>query len=335
MKIQSMKAAQMPLREQFEIAGTRCSVRTNSAAVLGALRVWPNANGDRSQRCFELNVLVDGAGAPPGERSPHFRGLHQFVFATFGTGELFVFDLSRFSVAAVVSRQTAADTNFWRALVVPISLGLMGTAMGLVPLHSACLDWNGKALMIAGASGAGKSTLAVELARSGFSFVSDDWTYFATERGELKAYGLRAPVKLLTDAPAFFPELRQLKPAKSLNGEVAFEVDLPRIFGRRVRSKSNPAWIVLLERTDRHGYELERCSSAEIRKFFESSVERLPSEWANIEAVRSKVIEEVACRDCWTLRYGGPPQIAAEALIELCERNAGDQGDRAATQASS
>jgi hypothetical protein len=331
-----MEAAQMPLHEQFEMAGTTCSVRTNSQAVLDALRVWPPANGDRSRRCFELNVLVDGAGAPLGKRSSHFRGLHHFVFATFGAGELFVFDLSRFSVAAVVSRHTARDASFWRALVIPVSLGVMGTAMGLVPLHSACLDWNGRGLMIAGASGAGKSTLAVELARSGFSFVSDDWTYFATEGGELKAYGLRAPVKLLTDAPAFFPELRRLKPAKSLNGEMAFEVDPPRMFGRRVRSKSNPAWIILLERTDRPGYELEPCSRAEIRKYFERSVERLPAEWAKIKSVRSKVIEEVASRDCWSLRYGGPPQIAAEVLVGLCERNAGDHhGHPAATQAGS
>jgi hypothetical protein len=314
----------MPFDERFAIAGTNCLVRTNCRAVLDALDGWRNTNGEHPRRSFELNVLVRPSGTPPGNRSPHFRGLGHWVFAIFGPGELFVFDLLRLSVAAVVSRQTAEEAAFWRTVLVPLSLGVMGTAMGLVPLHCACLDFRGRGLLIAGPSGAGKSTLATELARRQFSFVSDDWTYLECERGQLHAHGLFAPVKLLTDAPRLFPELNSLKPAKSLNGEMAFEVNPNQWFGSQVRSKSNPTWLVFLERTGQDGCALEPCGSARAREFFLNSVERLPAEWSKMEARRSKIIGAVATRQCWILRYGGPPQVAAEALADLCERTFDD-----------
>jgi HPr Serine kinase C-terminal domain len=313
-------AARMPLDERFAIAGTTCLVHTNCRAVLDALGEWRSRNGEGPRRSFELSVQVDSSAAPGGEKSPHFRGLDHWVFAIFGHGELFVFDLLRLSVAAVVSPQTAENAGFWRTVLVPLSLGVMGTAMGLVPLHSACLDFHGRGLLIAGPSGAGKSTLAAELARRGFSFVSDDWTYLDFEGGRLEAYGLRAPVKLLTDAPRLFPELSNLKPEKSLNGEMAFEVDPHQWFGSRVRSKSHPTWLVFLERTGQGGFELEPCGGARVRKFFENSVERLPAEWSQLAATRSKIIGAVATRHCWILRYGGPPRVAAAALADLCER---------------
>ena len=55
----------------------------------------------------------------------------------------------------------------------------MGTTVGVMPLHSACLDHDGRGLLLAGNSGAGKSTLTVALARCGFSLISDDWTYIS------------------------------------------------------------------------------------------------------------------------------------------------------------
>ena len=73
---------------------------------------------------------------------------------------------------------------FWDRILLPIALGVLGPALGVVPVHSACLAIDGAGLLIAGASGAGKSTLSVALAQEGFDFISDDWTYLSLNHGK-------------------------------------------------------------------------------------------------------------------------------------------------------
>jgi len=319
MNTHTIDPERMPLRQQLFVAGASCFAFTDSPAVIEALSRWRHPRSAQSGRFFDLCVSVDPSIKYHCDATPHFRGREHLVFATFGERARFVLDLRKRSVAGVVSQQTAEDCRFWNHLLLPIALGVLGTTMGLVPVHAACLDWNGKGLMIAGTSGAGKSTLAVALSQHGFSLISDDWTYVAQEDGGVIAYGISAPVKLLPDARTFFPELGRFRPAKSLNGETAFEVDAAGTFGSATRSQTQPRALVLLERTPRAGYEITPHSSEELKAFFENSVERLPDFMASWAVQRSATIRELAQKDCWLLRYGGPPQIAAHALRQLCE----------------
>ena len=320
MRILAFESGDLPLRRQFFfVAGATCAVSTNSRSVIDSLSQW-RCPQRPFERFFALNVLMDPSAARTRGATPHFRGLHHLVFAAFGERELFVFDLLRRSVHGVVSRETAEDGLFWKNLLLPIALGVLGPTIGLVPVHAACLDRNGRGLMITGPSGAGKSTLAVALSQRGFSLVSDDWTYIAQERGQVTAYGISAPVKLLADAPRLFPELSRFQPARSLNGEMAFEVDPARVFGSPVRSESTPSWLVFLERTAQAGCQILPRSRKGTRTFFENSAERLPDQLAEAAARRSEAIAALAKQECWLLRYGGPPQVAAEAISGFCER---------------
>ncbi len=134
-------------------------------------------------RCigFRMRITVDESSSE-GVGEAHFRGLHHVVVASFGRSNVFVFDVLRRTVSANVSRVVARDHRFWKEKLIPIALGVLGSAMGLVPVHCACLESDGDGLLIAGVSGAGKSTLSVALAKSGFRYVSDDWTYISRSR---------------------------------------------------------------------------------------------------------------------------------------------------------
>src|SRR5258708_3882562 len=208
-KLHIINRTALPLQTDLLIAGAHCAFATNSEQILASVDRWRCPSRARSNHTFEMNVFLDPS--LPSNRDvktqTHFRGLHHLVFATIGSHELFVFDLSRKQVAGAVSQGSASEPTFWNSHWLPITVGLMGTTVGVIPLHSACLDLDGKALLIAGVSGAGKSTLSVALARSGFSLVSDDWTYISQEADGLTAHGINAPVKLLPDAIQHFPEL--------------------------------------------------------------------------------------------------------------------------------
>jgi hypothetical protein len=313
----------LPLQADLLIAGAHCAFATNSEQILASVDRWRCASCPRSNRTFEMNVVLDTS--LPADRDvrtqTHFRGLHHLVFATIGTHELFVFDLFRKQVAGAVSQASASDPTFWSSHWLPITVGVMGTTVGVVPVHSACLDLDGKALLIAGASGAGKSTLSVALAHCGFSLISDDWTYVSQEAAALMVHGIDAPVKLLPDAIQYFPEFSGRTPKTWFNGELAFEIEHEEFCSGSAPLRSRPHWLLFLERRSKSGCSFVPCSAQDAQAFFESSAERLPDQVPEASVARSAVIRSIANCRCWRLRTGESPQVTADAIRQFCERN--------------
>ena len=326
-----MNRAAFPLHADLLIAGAHCALATNSEEILSATSRWHCSDRPRTDRTLDLELLLDPT--LPGDRDvktqTHFRGLHHLVFATIGLHEIFTFDLARRRVIGAVSETSASDANFWNDHWLPITIGLMGTTVGVTPLHSACLDYNGRGLLLAGSSGAGKSTLTVALARAGFSLISDDWTYLTRDETTssvgnscaLTAHGLNAPVKLLPDAIRHFPDLVTRTPKMWFNGEVAFELAPEEICGSPAQSTSRPRWLFLLERTSQAGCDFSPLTASDARLFFETNAERLPTQLPDLSAARSATIAAVATCSTWRVRSGDSPQATAESVRRFCERN--------------
>jgi hypothetical protein len=245
---------------------------------------------------------------------PHFRGLRHVVTASFGSDNIFVFDILRRTVTASISFRAAREFRFWKEKLIPISLGVLGAAMGVVPMHCACLESDGDGLLIAGSSGAGKSTLSVALSQEGFNYVSDDWTYISRSRSSVVAHGTSAPVKLLPDAVSHFPCLRRYKPQMSMNGELAYEIDIAETFGARVERACEPRWLIFLERSQQSGAKFTPVASSKARSYLESSIERLPAQLSEASAMRNLTVETVSRLPCWLFQYGGTPEFAARQL---------------------
>jgi hypothetical protein len=320
-KLHIVNRTALPLQTDLLIAGAHCAFATNSEQILSAVHRWRCSSRPRSRRTFEMKVLLDSS--LPSNRDlksqTHFRGLHHLVFATIGAYELFVFDLFRRQVAGAVSQASASEQRFWDAYWLPITVGIMGTTVGVVPVHSACLDFGGKGLLIAGTSGAGKSTLSVALARRGFSLISDDWTYVSQEPDGLIAHGINAPVKLLPDTIRFFPEFSGRTAKKWFNGELALEVQPEELCRSSAVTRSRPHWLLFLERTSEAGCDFVSYSVDDAQAFFESSAERLPNQIPEASTARSAIIRSIANRQCWRLRTGESPQATADAIRRFCE----------------
>jgi hypothetical protein len=310
----------LSLNAHLRVGGVHCSLSTNSRDILASLSRWKDSSGRGRGKTFELSVMVDPMAKSDKDAVIHFRGLHHLVFAVFGEDESFVFDLLRRRVSGVVSKQTASDIAFWGTRLLPLMLGTLGGMIGLVPLHCACLDRDGNALLLAGMSGTGKSTLAVSLSRYGFGVVSDGWTYLAKDGDKLTAYGISAPVKLLPDAIDHFPELRGLEATRAFNGEIAFEVDIAETFRAIVRSESSPRWLMFLERVDQPGCRIIPFSGDEAQTFFQGTAERLSWQLREAEETRTEVFKSLTSADCWLVQYGGSPSLAAGAINRFCER---------------
>jgi hypothetical protein len=297
-------------------AGAACDLRTNSSELAGVLEGLSISISDAVSSGFSMRIVVnESSDEAAGE--PYFRGLHHVVTASFGGSNIFVFDILRRTLIAGVSKAVARDVGFWREKLIPITLGVLGSAMGLVPVHCACLELEGDGLLIAGASGAGKSTLSVSLSKAGFKYVSDDWTYISPLGDGVVAHGTSAPVKLLPDAVGHFRSLQGHCLRRSMNGELAYEVDIAEAFGARVERACKPRWLIFLERTQLAGALFAPMLPAEARSYVRSSVERLPPQLYEAGAMREQTIERVALLPSWRFRYGGTPQFAAKELLEF------------------
>jgi hypothetical protein len=316
MTLVSIDETALPYSRELCFAGAACHLRTNSSELADVLERLSIASDGLHLSQFSMRVVVkessrEAAGVP------HFRGLHHVVTASFGASNVFVFDILRRRLSAIVSAAVVRDYLFWKEKLIPISLGVLGAAMGLVPVHCACLESDGDGLLIAGASGAGKSTLSVALSVGGFNYVSDDWTYVSRRHDRIVAHGTSAPVKLLPDAAGHFRGLRGHSLQTSMNGELAFEVDIAEAFGAQVQRACEPRWLIFLERTHRAGWEFTPMSSVEARSYVSSSVERLPIQLPEAAEMREQTIESVSLLPCWRFRYGGTPQFAAQRLWDF------------------
>src|SRR5216684_4522173 len=98
---------------------------------------------DQTDLHYSMELCFAGAACD-------LRGLHHVVTASFGRSNVFVFDILRRTLSASVSAAIARDESFWKEKLIPITLGVLGSAMGLVPVHCACLELDGDGLLIAG-----------------------------------------------------------------------------------------------------------------------------------------------------------------------------------------
>jgi hypothetical protein len=316
MLLVSIDQTALPYSKELCFAGAACDLHTTSAELACVLELLSISSGTHCSGRFSMRVVVDES-SDEAAGAPHFRGLHHVVTASFGRSNVLVFDILRRRVSASVSRAVARDCQFWKEKLIPIALGVLGAAIGLVPVHCACLESDGEGLLIAGTSGAGKSTLSVALSEAGFNYVSDDWTYVSQHDEGIVAHGTSAPVKLLPDAVNHFRGLQRHTLQTSMNGELAYEVDIAEAFDAQVVRECEPRWLIFLERVQRAGGEFTPMPSMEARSYLYSSVERLPIQLSEAVALRARTIEKIAQLPCWRFRYGGTPQFATQQLWEF------------------
>jgi hypothetical protein len=304
----------LPFRTEFSLAGTHCFLSTNSHELLRLSRQWQSLPARPDAGSFRMSILEEASVCSDQPKPSHFRGLGHLVFALLEPKTFLTFDLLRSSVFGVISPAAAKDAYFWNVQLLPIALGLLGTTVGVAPLHCACLDRSGSGLLVAGDSGSGKSTLTTALAKRGWAVVSDDWTYVSYRPGKLIAHGMYAPIKLLPDSIRYFPELRRNTPKKTLNGEVAYEVNAGKLFHSPVKACSAPKWLLSLERTSAPGCHFVPCRPGHATQYFEKNAEKLPAELPEAAQARSVIIQQVSKCQSWILRTGDDPIQTAQAV---------------------
>src|SRR5207302_1041778 len=76
------------------------------------------------------------------------------------------------------------------------------------PIHAACVELDGRGVLLCGDSGAGKSTLAYACAQAGWSYITDDCSFLINNRTDRLVTGNCLQVRFRPEGSMFFPALQ-------------------------------------------------------------------------------------------------------------------------------
>jgi hypothetical protein len=313
------KDAETLLCERYMAAGAVCSFSTNCEQLLEAARdsflpvIQPAVTDD-----FSIRFWVDNTDlAQPPWPKPYVRGLDHLVFAGFDVGSSMIADLRTRRVIGRFSAGIAADTTYWRTVVLPMVLTIVSASVGIAELHCACVSKNQDGILLAGPSRSGKSTLALALAQNGFSLLSDDRTFCSLDNGEVAVWGLPTRLKLRPEAAVWFEELRNEQPSDTRAGESAFWFDPEDLFGLKRVRRCRPRSLIFLERQEASLFRMSQMSPTEALSRLNKD---LMAEGPDAVARRSWTIARLVDFPSWLLQYGGDPHTVAGNILQHLAR---------------
>lgn len=320
--VEPLAKRDLPLSARLIVTGATWEVSTNHQGLLAIMEKEFEFKGDDGfapdlKLCFYVDSELPGRGR---QFRPYFRALEHLYYGTFGPCDSMLVDQRNRRVVAKMSLPTACDASYWKRVILPCLVGITSACVGVTPVHCACVVKSYMGLLIHGESGSGKSTLALSLSLNGFSYLADDCTYVSDTKGGLRCWGLPAPLKLLPNAVAYFPQLGGITPSESLNGELAFEVDPAEVFGVLRQPSCEPHWLVFIERNQEAASEFRTISSAEAARRLADELEVLPPCIAAQRDHQLEVIDRLVQRECRVLRHGLEPDRLATVLAEFCSR---------------
>ena len=192
---------------RYLAAGVRLRIDTNSESILkiASANLEPWESDRDSVEAIRLRLWVDDEDSSDEKRKPYYRGLGHLVYSGYGDRSSLVINLRDRYGAGRFTRKLAEDSRYWKTVVFPSLLGIVGPSVGLTSLHGACVAWRDNGLLLVGDSGTGKSTLSLALAQAGLDFLSDDRTLVSEAQGKLRAWALSREMKQRVEAIDYFP----------------------------------------------------------------------------------------------------------------------------------
>jgi hypothetical protein len=239
----------LPLRRTFYPLGFAVEIVTNHPDVLEAAN---DSFGHRRLRhsgpSLEVRVGISkgaGPGCPPEPTRREYNHLYSLVADTENQALL---DLKTHTSFVWLNTSALKNRLYFRYNFLEKVVYLLLGSSVVTDIHAACVNKNGKGILLCGDSGAGKSTLAYACARAGWTYISDDTSYLINGSDPLRVIGHSHRMRFRPTAQALFPELADRKLTPRMEGKASIEVSVSE-FGQIVTAiETNVNAVVYLNR---------------------------------------------------------------------------------------
>jgi hypothetical protein len=185
-----------PARRRFSLFGARFEFESNSrrllqlvdAAFAGLPQSRLSAGAPRLHISLRLqpDATLGAVTEPPPLR---FQGAAGLVCATMDRGNYVVVGPQQRSALVVVSRDMLRFPYHLRYELLEFAVYVLATrALGLIPLHAACIGRGNRALILMGRSKAGKSTVSLHWLLRGLTVLAEDSVFVRPD--SLRAFAI-------------------------------------------------------------------------------------------------------------------------------------------------
>jgi hypothetical protein len=283
----------------FYPAGFPLHIATNSRHVMeAASESWAPCRRAFDTPPLEFRVVVEPEGDLAQEPTFRMQG-HLLSFVSdahnFATG-----DSRTLTASFHLAEATAADYPWLRWFYLEAMTYLLLTQRYVVSIHAACVATNGAGILICGKSTSGKSTLSFACARAGFTYVSDDSTWFLTGSEDRIAIGKPHQVRFRHDVARHFPELAGYIASTHPNGKLTIEVPTSLFPAIRTADRCPIRCLVFLDRESGGPARLGPMPYADA---VASLLADMPSYGPEVNATQERTIHSLAALPSWQLTY--------------------------------
>ncbi len=199
---------ELPLQQTFYPMGFPLQVLTNCEEVLEiAQESWRGFRQlfDLAPIRFHIGITAGGPKECPPAPSSRVR---EHLCSHVADAENFaISDATAAFTFLWLSETTLAHRDYIRYFMLESSAMFHLAARYAIGIHAACVDFDGKGILLCGDSGAGKSTFAYACARAGFTYVTDDASFLVAGREDSLVVGNARQVRFRPSAGTLFPEL--------------------------------------------------------------------------------------------------------------------------------
>lgn len=196
---------ELKLRATFHPAGFPLEFATNSEDVLEAARVtWAGSKALFKAWPIQLRLAVTESLTHVQPAPPKLRIEHNIVSYVADQENYYVCDIAQGFGVAYLSQKAAEDTHFLRTYFLESAAKCLIGNRHATPIRAACVDLDGRGVLLCGDPSAGKSTLAYACAKTGWAVVADDCSFLLNDR---TIAGSPLSMWLGADASELFPEL--------------------------------------------------------------------------------------------------------------------------------
>jgi hypothetical protein len=294
-----LRDIELPLTGTYYPAGFRLNIATNSRDVLDAAEEsWGLYRQEFECEPLEFRVVVQ----PPGDLAPQptFRMQRHLSSVVSDAHNYAICDTQAWFVSIWTSEKTAADHTWLRWFYLESLAYLLLAQRYVVPVHAACVAWDGAGILLCGESGAGKSTLSFACARAGWIYLSDDCTWLLAESKDRIAIGKPHQIRFRDDGPRFFPELEGFATSARPNGKLTIEVPMAAFPQIRTVSRCPIGGLVFLDRRSGGHPRRESIPSGEA---MDRLLCDLPTYGPEVDVMHERAVRSLQGLPAWLLHY--------------------------------
>ena len=294
--------AEMPLKAVYYPLGFPLELTTNSEDVLGAAEEsWGSFAQQFSTPALQLQVGVLDGESTECPAVPTFRAQRNLIVGSAGHDNFCVSDVIQgFSFAwltgAVTSHRSYLRYHFLEATALSHIANRHAA-----PIHAACVELDGRGVLLCGESGAGKSSLSFACARAGWTYITDDASFLLNGRNDRQVVGNCHLVRLRPSASELFAGMEDEPLTQRMGGKPSIELVTSALPGIKSSVFSNVDHIVFLNRRDMNIQELVQVSKEEVRRYMHQNMHGMEelrmSQIASVESLLTAEMHEIRYRD--------------------------------------